>query len=393
MRRSFLLLATLALAGCSGDDSEEPSKTPTTVVIYGPLAETELTPYPSNRYAVEDMSTPTGIRVNIDATNTADALLGSYPVTLTELNEMDGFSTTGGMVVKLSSPIDPRGLVKLPDADPPITDPVREHPNTRRRFTADSRERGPASRLQTAARTRAVYYECEGRLRTSTNSRWSCTLPCRLPATRYAFVIIDALNPRRYARGRSLEWHGRSALRRSRRAGTMTLSELEAASVRTKVIVGATCSRRPGRTASSRWRRSAALANPRREDWTVQQKQPRALPARRIPPQLAAAGWRGDRRTAPRNAEAENLRYSLVQRRCVEWSAPVVIYGHGLGGDKDGNKPEPRRNRSHGCRGLAIDSPEHAREAGQPRHFQRVCLRASPIPRWSSTSDALGQFR
>ena len=71
-----------------------------------------------------DTTSPTGLRVDISATKTADALVQSYPDTAKELSAMDGFSTTGGVILEFSSPIDPTGLVDLPDATPPVTGPV-----------------------------------------------------------------------------------------------------------------------------------------------------------------------------------------------------------------------------------------------------------------------------
>ncbi len=96
------------------------------VALYGPAEGSALAPFPSNRYAVPDATALTGLRVDIGAHNTTDAIVLGYPNILAELGELDGFSTTGGIVARFSAPVDMHGLAPYPDADPPDTTPLRD---------------------------------------------------------------------------------------------------------------------------------------------------------------------------------------------------------------------------------------------------------------------------
>jgi hypothetical protein len=383
MRRRFLLFATFFFAGCSGDDGDDPAKGPTTVVIYGPLAETELTPYPSNRYAVEDTSTPTGIRVNIDATNTADAILGTYPVTLDQLNEMDGFSTTGGMVVKLSTPIDPRGLSKMPNADPPITDPVRDADEY---TTADSPlilvNVDPASPEYKQPVGLVPFYYEQAKDDFYITDEFTLivhpAVPLR-PSTKYAFAITDALKSHD---GTPV---GRSA-GTSRALGSSTdpyevslrdgLAELEGAvGLERKHVVGASVFTTASvqnevieMAKASRAAPTPALVDP----WTVQEDElatskrvnfRATYPAPEFRKPKPDGKWQIAANGAPEVQKVENLEVYLAFSDATQSGPrPVVIYGHGLGGDKGGVWGTAGRVAEIDPRGaavFAIDSPEH----------------------------------
>jgi hypothetical protein len=55
---------------------------------------------------------------------TGDALTTSLASLVNQINEMDGFSTAGGVAVSFTGPIDIRGIATDPLADPPAMDPV-----------------------------------------------------------------------------------------------------------------------------------------------------------------------------------------------------------------------------------------------------------------------------
>ncbi len=118
------LLALPLLCSCSSADSA--SRPASSIAKYAPRDSSDLTPYPSDRYTVADPSTPTGLRVDVSTQTSADQLVAMYPDTARELSAMDGFSTTGGVVMEFTSPIDPTGLVDLPKATPPVTAPVMD---------------------------------------------------------------------------------------------------------------------------------------------------------------------------------------------------------------------------------------------------------------------------
>jgi hypothetical protein len=121
------VLPLALVAGCSSEAVPVPGDGAEGVVaLYGPPQASSLAPFPSNRYTVPDAVTTTGLRVDIGAHNTSDAIVLAYPKIVAELGELDGFSTTGGIVARFSAPVDMRGLAPYPDAEPPDTTPLRD---------------------------------------------------------------------------------------------------------------------------------------------------------------------------------------------------------------------------------------------------------------------------
>lgn len=104
---SLVVGLSLLLAGC-GDDTRLPpaEESPRVEVVYGDPLTTQLVPFPSDRYTVPDASTRTGLRLRVDAEATGDAFVASYPLVVQRLGELDGFSTAGGLALQLSAPID-----------------------------------------------------------------------------------------------------------------------------------------------------------------------------------------------------------------------------------------------------------------------------------------------
>lgn len=127
---TFSLLSFASLLGCSGDpapvETEPPNEEPPTYAIFGDAPDTALVPFPSDRYTVADATTKTGLRVDIGPHNTNDALALAYPATAAQLGARDGFSTVGGVAVGFTGPVDIHGIVIDEEADPPVTDPVRD---------------------------------------------------------------------------------------------------------------------------------------------------------------------------------------------------------------------------------------------------------------------------
>lgn len=96
------------------------------VVLYGAQEETRLSPWPSNRYAKADATTKTGLRLDLRADTSADQVVRepAFAGTVSALNRLDGFSTIGPLVVGFSKEIDPAGaekamrIVDVDDASP-----------------------------------------------------------------------------------------------------------------------------------------------------------------------------------------------------------------------------------------------------------------------------------
>ena len=114
MRWAGVLGVVVFLAACSSHSSSPPAPPPPTAV-YTVAAQSRLSPYPSNRYAKADPTTATGIRVAIGADNTNDRLLTVFPDTVAALNELDGFSTLGGVSMSFTHDLDRASMDRKTD--------------------------------------------------------------------------------------------------------------------------------------------------------------------------------------------------------------------------------------------------------------------------------------
>jgi hypothetical protein len=394
MRARFAIVAgCVAMFGCSedaGERREQPLPEATSVVSYGPASETELTPFPSNRYAVTDPTTETGLRVALGADTTSDQLIAAYPDTVAQLNQMDGFSTTGGAFVKLSAAIDPRGLEQFPNADPPILDPVLDASTYQ---TADSPlllvdvdpqspERGQAFGIvpRYFAQPQDELFEADDYTLLAQPA-----VPLR-PGTRYAFAVTDALLAHDGTPvGRSPEMH--AALTKS---GDVYAVELRAAVGELASAVGIDPERIAGAsvfTTASVQRGVVEMARARRaapapglvEPWTIATAPSATDPRVRLRASYSAPEFRKSKPDgkweigadgAPIAQKSENLELFLAISDSTQGGPrPVVIYAHGLGGDKDGCWGTSQRLaalHASGVAVLAIDSPEHGSRGSGP---------------------------
>lgn len=123
MKLVWILAGSIVLvSACSSSAPPPPAPIE---VIYGPAGSTTMTPYPSDRYTIADQAAPTGLRVHLTGA-TSDTFVTTFPVTIAQLEEQDGFSINGGVIVTFSGPLDIRGLVVDKKSDPPILDPIRD---------------------------------------------------------------------------------------------------------------------------------------------------------------------------------------------------------------------------------------------------------------------------
>jgi hypothetical protein len=84
-------------------------------------------PFPSDLFSAEDAATPTGLRVHFtQANSSADPMFQDYPGLRAQLNELDGFGTTAGLVFALSDEIGARETqgAETTTTAPPILDNV-----------------------------------------------------------------------------------------------------------------------------------------------------------------------------------------------------------------------------------------------------------------------------
>lgn len=392
--RSWLVPLAILLTGCGGETSETTPKTTTTTTstarppsieaLYGPAAETMLTPYPSNRYTVPDATTKTGLRVRVDGTTTGDPIIGTYDLIASELGEMDGFSTSGGVIASFSGPIDVRGIIHDPNADPPILEPARDANEYAKKGSPillvdvdpkspeHGKARGIVPRWWAQAQDGFYLYD-------------EFTLVAQpatplLPGTRYLFAVMNTLKA---ADGGEI---GRSQDTEALLSGKTTdaygaemkdaLADVEKSlGVAREDMVLATVF-----TTANVIDETIALAQAARkapvpaliEPWTVET--PVSAPDTRV--RFRAVFETPEyRRPLPQGTWqiAEGL--PVVQKKVglevflafadasKSGPRPIVIYQHGLGGDKDGCWGTTQRLSDLGAAVIAIDSPEHGARA------------------------------
>lgn len=360
---------------------------PLVVALYGKPAETALSPYPSNRYTVADAMTATGRRVRIGPDVTTDDLIAGYEKTLDQLNAMDGFSTVGGAVVNFSGPIDVHSLVLAPDADPPLVGPILDATDYQKpgapfylvNVDPDSPERGQPVGLI------PQYYpqEADGYYPLDYTLVAEPAVPLR-PKTKYAFVVTNDL---RAADGSPIQRspdmetligagaegdYGAevsAALEEIEKGIGVKRSEVVLATAFTTATIGA------GIEATGITARKApapALLSP----WAVQQgpeaggrvrfKAVYEAPEYR---QETTGTWVFDKGVPVVQKKAGLEVFLAFSKAEVSGKRPVVIYGHGLGGDKDGTWGTADRLAGIDPNGAAIfgiDSPEHGSRARDP---------------------------
>jgi hypothetical protein len=347
--------------------------------LYGPPEASALTPFPSNRYAVSDAATITGLRVDIGAHNTIDPIVLAYPATVAQLDALDGFSTTGGIIAGFSGPMDMQGLAPYPDADPPDTTPLRD--------AATYTEPGSPILLvdvdpASAERGRAIgllprYWAQPANVDFAESDFTVVAQPAEplRPATRYLFVVTSAL------RGEGGEALVRSpetdALVDGDAEGAYGAEVREALGVleakvgvpRGEVRLASTFTTQSvveelaGMATRARTQPAPALLEPFTvetppgADGRVRFRAVYATPEyRRASPD---GKWLVEDGLPVAQAEVGLELFLAFADGTHSGPRPVVIYAHGLGGDKDGCWGTAERLKEIDAAVIAIDSPEH----------------------------------
>ncbi|MSP26282.1 MAG: alpha/beta fold hydrolase [Myxococcales bacterium] len=391
-RTAWMLGLGLALAlavpllGCS--DGLEP---PGVEALYGAPEATQLTPFPSNRYAVADAAQPTGVRLDIGSHNTRDLVLG-LPDTIDELNALDGFSVTGGVVAMFSGPLDVAGIALVPGLDTEASTlrdasafATAESPLIVLDVDPLSPERGKARGLIVRywAQPKDDYYiEDEFTL---------IAQPAEplLPRTRYLFVVTDSL--RANDGGEVHRSPMSEELLEGRATGqyagevALGLAELEGALgiVRERVRLATSFTTMSVvETMAGVAARARATAAPAPKDaWTVET--PLGTDGRiryratYASPEFRAADkrWELDSERLPKPQGDVALEVFLaISDAAQKAPRPVVIFAHGLGGDKDGCWGTAERLASLGAAVFAIDSPHHGSRSDDPTHKLEAVL-------------------
>lgn len=357
------------------------------MALYGKPAETALSPYPSDRYTQTDATTVTGRRVHIGPDVTNDQLITGYDVTVQQLNEMDGFSTVGGVVVNFSGPIDARSLVLALDAEPPLLGPILDATDYQKPgapfYLVDvdpaSPDRGQAIGLvpQWYAQPADGFYPDDFTLVAEP------AVPLRA-STKYAFVVTNELHGEDGGpidRSKDMEsLLGAGAEGAYGEAVSAALGEIETSMgvKRSNVVLATTFTTatiRAGIEATGIAARKAptpTLLAP----WEVQQgpemggrvrfKTIYETPEYRS---TTTGTWEFENGT-PKVQKNVGLELFLAFSKAeVSGKRPVVIFGHGLGGDKDSTWGTSERLEAIDPNGVAvfgIDSPEHGSRARDP---------------------------
>ncbi|HEY8088827.1 MAG TPA: hypothetical protein VIF09_13300 [Polyangiaceae bacterium] len=373
MKKAVCFVVALALGGCSQSGTMIPQPHP----LYGPAPSTNMTPYPSNRYAVADATTATGLRLAIGPSTTADPLVSSIASTVATLDELDGFSTLGGVAVNFTDDLDPASFTRdtnayalagtpmaLVDVDPASPDRGTAVGLVPRYLTSNDDPNATGSEFTLIAEP---------------------ATPLR-PKTTYAFVLTDGLAttagiplvaaPDTVAllTGDAEGDYGasvRAALPIVQAAVGVAPSHVVLATLfTTETVFDAVLAVAADRRAASAPALSDSLVVT--ETGTGAGGDHRVRFAGHFPaPDYRAkkpdGHWHVAADGLPALVDTVDLEFFLnFSDSTVSGPRPVVIFQHGLGSDKDSTWGTTQRLASLGVAVIGIDAPEHGSRATPP---------------------------
>ncbi|MCA9630996.1 MAG: hypothetical protein KC766_25195 [Myxococcales bacterium] len=384
----LVALAGACLTACGSGDGDAaggvapPEWQPgTSNVRYGVLGESDAELFPSNRYTHVDASSPTGLRVEISPRTVATtSQLYGFQTSIDELNELDGFSPVGGVVVKFDAPIDFSGYHAEVEGEKyvdDISDAARfsaaGSPLYLVNLTPESADYGEPVGLV------PYYFGQPG------DDYWQFddftlvahpAVPLDPRGTYLFLVTSDQKASDGSPVGRSEFMHRtltgqvqgdyETRLSEALDAALPRLDlEREQVSAATLFTVGDV---QRGMIDLAAARREAAPPSPEAA-WTVNDEDAQRVrfvnhypsPEYRRP--KPNGKWELDDNGVAKVQKQESLEVFLsFSNKAASGPRPVVIYGHGLGGDKDGVWGTSQRLDAVSERGVAvfgIDSPEH----------------------------------
>jgi hypothetical protein len=354
-------------AACSSDAGEPPG----VVAIYAAPGATVLTPYPSNRYTLP-AETTTGLQVSLPRGSPDLLLQPGAEETVAEIEAMDGFSTTGGVVVTFSGPVDASGFARAAEGDPDEGTPRDALDYTRPDaplllvdVDPASPERGRALGLVVRwwEQPKDDYYLADEFTLVARPA-----VPLR-PATKYLFVVTDRLRARDGGPVRRSEATeallaggegdygaelnaalGELGIGRAR---VMLASLFTTASILDETVAMAEAIRaQPTPVLLEPW----SIETPLEPDGRVRFRAVYQAPEYRGDDQRFTIGDDG----APVVQSMASLEVFLAVSDGNSGNKRVpVIYGHGLAGDKDGCWGTAERLAELDVGVFAIDSPHH----------------------------------
>lgn len=381
------VIAVLGLVGCGDDESTAASTTGggggaggganETHAVYGDPLATPLLPFPSDRYTVPDGSTRTGLRVAVSPATTADPFVSSYASVVARMGELDGFSTVGGIAIGFDRKIDgapfagPQGGKLETDLDPAAFT-VAGSPLLLIDVDPASPEVGRAIGLL----PRAFMQSIDDGVLADEFTLVARPVEPLAPARRYLFVatrsLLDATGAPIAATPETaalLDGTTTGAYADEVRAGLDVLAgSLGVAREQIAVASAFTTGSVPDQLLALAEDARAAAAPELIEPWTVESEGEGDDPRVRYRAVFASPEYRRD---GEGTFEIDDAGHPVPQRtvplevflvfadRAESGPRPLVIYQHGLGGDKDGCWGTAERLADLGAAVIAIDSPEH----------------------------------
>lgn len=384
--RALAPMVAVVLAVACGDDTSSGSSggggagggggTGTTA-IYGDPLRTPLLPFPSNRYTTPDPGTRTGLRVRVAPDTTADPLAAQYPIVVQRFGELDGFSTAGGFAFGFDRPLDGASF-----AGP--SGGVEEHAIDPAAYTAAGSplllvDVDPAS----PERGRAIgllprYYDQAKDAEFLVDEFTIVARPAEplAPGRRYLAVGTRALHD---ATGRAVERNAASEALLGGTAAAGYDAEVQSALAvledtvglsRDEVVVATLFTTETVHDELVALADAARAAPPPEplEPWTVEMEGEgddrrvrfRAVFGSQEYRDAATGTFVPNDGGAPLAQDLAPIEVFLVfADRDVSGPRPLVIFQHGLGGDKDGCWGTAERLADLGAAVVSIDSPEH----------------------------------
>jgi hypothetical protein len=380
MRSLIGSLGLVAVIGC-GSEKEAPAPAPPVEVIFGPQPASRLSPFPSDRYTKPDPASATGLRVNITAQTTTDRLVTGYPQTVADLNRMDGFSTVGGLYVNFTGDVDPSSFTRAVDAYTGAGAPAA---------LVDVDDKSP-DRGKTVGLLPMYASTADGVFDYTSEDHTLLFQPSRplRPRTRYLFVLTNTVRASKggpviaTAETRALLTNASDPHAVAVRAALPVLES--ATGIKRDTIVLAshftTATVHDELLAAASARRSApapivtvapAVVEESKTDNRVRFSLKFEAPEYRTPKPGGRFVIEGGKPVVQSTVQLEAL--LAFSDRTKSGKRPVVIFGHGLGGDKGGVWGTAERLAALNVAVISIDAPEHG-----PRGMFKSDDRLGPV--------------
>lgn len=379
---------SLAAASCE-EEAIDPLPAGPVEVIYGEAHQTALVPFPSDRFTVDDPTTTTRLRLAVSPETSGDTFVAGYPQVTKRLNELDGFSTVGGIAVAFNGPIDgaafagEQGGTALEALDPNVFI-TKDSPIVLVDVDPTSPEVGRPVGLLPRYFGQAkddIFLEDEY----SIVARPAVPLA---PNRRYLFAVtskllgIDGQPVARSSGAKSLLEDEPADIYAQKVHDGLAVLETSLGIKRDDIVIASAF------TTTSQTSELDALASALRqsdapgltEDWTVEQSSEsdgriRFRGRYRSPEMRSPDGTFvvSGGLPQPQDVDQDLEVFLAFSDRNVSGPRPVVIYQHGLGGDKDGSWGAAERLSDLGVAVVSIDSPEHgSRGAGATGQLESV---------------------